>query len=424
MRQGPRSIGGVLPLVAAADGSFEPLPGLRAAAASGHRTRALSGDEVVPLPEGATLMHLPGRDAVALGPGGERVVLEGSMPVAAVLPVGWLRTLLPASDRRPRAARLPLFGYTAVGWHDDRVVAAALRTDDLDWWSPQRFGSADLPAAVAAARRALPGNRVIEQLAVCALDNRCYTAQNTFHRRYEGALPVSPACNADCLGCISLQTDGAVPAAQQRIRFAPTAAELVDVAAYHLAGDQARIVSFGQGCEGEPLTRPDVLEEATAEVHRRFPGATIHVNTNGSRPQALRRLIAAGCRSVRISAISFSDAVFDAYYRPVGYTLEDVVECGRVMSESGGQVCLNLLTFPGLTDSPEEVTRTAAACRRMGVTQVQWRSLNVDHEWLLDLLPDTGEGMGMAAALAEMRRLLPGVDHGNFTRPAVPVSLA
>ena len=415
-------------LVAAPDGSLDTAPQVVAAARSGQRLVPLTAVDLVPLPAEATLAHLPGRAALGLGGGGEVTEVAGALPVAAVLPVGWLRTLLPASRPHPGAPRLPLFGYTAVAEHQGTIMAAALHTDRLGWWRPAEFRRADLGKAVAAARAALPGNRIVDQLAVCALEHNCYTAQNTFHRRHEGALPASPACNADCLGCISLQSDGAAPAPQPRMAYAPTAKELADLAVYHLGGAQARIVSFGQGCEGEPLTRPDALGEATAIIRGRFPEATVHVNTNGSSPDALRRLIGAGCNSVRVSAISFTDDVFRAYYRPAGYGLDEVVECGRLMRVAGGQVCLNLLTVPGLTDAPEELERTVRACRDMGVHQVQWRSLNVDHDWLLAVLPETmGEGIGMRAAVGRLRAALPGLRHGNFTRPwplpeAVPAS--
>src|SRR5207253_3012775 len=166
------------------------------------------------------------------------------------------------------SARLPLYGYTAVAEHGGRLMAAALRTDTYGWWEPALYGAAAIGGAVDAARAAMPGNRLVDHLAVCALENRCYTAQNTFLRRYEGALPASPACNADCLGCISLQSDGAVAAPQDRMRFAPTEDELVSLADFHLSGPDARIVSFGQGCEGEPLTRDDVLAGAVRRMRR------------------------------------------------------------------------------------------------------------------------------------------------------------
>ena len=409
-------IAGMQCCVARPDGSLDVLPGLRPAARSGGRLVPLTADDVIPLPRAATVAHLPGRRALGYRRNGEPAVLgEDAVPVAAVLPVGHLRTLLPASEPQPGAPRLPLFGYTAVAEHRGELVVAALRTDRLDWWEPAKFRRPDLAAAVAAARQALPGNRVVEQLSTCALEHNCYTAQNTFYRRYEGALPASPACNADCLGCISLQPDE-VPTPQPRMRYAPTPEELADLAHYHLTGEDAHIVSFGQGCEGEPLTRPDALEEAVARVRRQHPDATIHVNTNGSTPAALQRLIQAGCNSVRVSAISFTDAVFGAYYRPVGYGLDEVIECGRVMRAAGGQVCLNLLTFPGITDAPDELQRTTSACREMGVHQVQWRSLNVDHDWLVRVLPPMEPALGMRHALDTVRRELPEVEHGNFTR--------
>jgi pyruvate-formate lyase-activating enzyme len=401
------------------DGSIEILDGYRAAARSGRALVAVSPEDLLPLPEEATLTHLPGRRPLAVDSDGGAVAVAGDwVAVAAVLPVGYLRTLLPATERTPGARRLPLFGYTAVVEQDGDLMSASLLTDSFEWWRPANFGRSDLVAAVHQAHEALPGNRLVDHLANCALVNRCYTAQNTFHRRYEGALPASPACNADCLGCISLQTDGEVPAPQQRMGFAPTADELVALADWHLSGSDGAIVSFGQGCEGEALTRDDALVEATRRIRELHPDATIHINTNGSKPHVLERLIDAGLNSVRISAISFNEAVFRPYYRPVGYGLDDVVACGALVRGRGGQVCLNLLTFPGVTDVDEEIDATVRACRAMGVDQVQWRSLNVDHDWLLNVLPPLRPGVGVRAAYQRIRDLLPGVEHGNFTRPA------
>ena len=409
-------------LVAQPDGTLEVLGGMRPAGRSGARLEPLSLEAMTPLPDSATLMHLPGRRAVGVDGRGRAADVEAALlPVAAVLPVGYLRTLLPASQPLPGSSRLPLYGYAAVAEHQGRLMVAALRTDTFEWWEPRQYAEADLDTAVLAARRALPGNRLVDHLAGCATELRCYTAKNTFLRRYEGALPASPACNADCLGCISLQSDGQAPAPQPRMRFAPTADELAGLAGYFLEGRDAAIISYGQGCEGEALTRDDVLVDATSRIREAHPLATIHINTNGSKPRFLERLIAAGCDSVRVSAISFTDAVFRAYYRPIGYTIDDVIACGEVMSRAGGQVCLNLLTFPGLTDSPDELERTVAACVTLGVRQIQWRSLNVDHDWLREVLDRGGHlpdgAIGLGAAMDHTRKRLPGVEHGNFTRP-------
>jgi hypothetical protein len=91
------------------------------------------------------------------------------------------------------------------------------------------------------------------------------------------------------------------------------------------------------------------------------------------------------------------------------------------MSRAGGQVCVNLLTFPGVTDSSAELERTAAAVVEMGAHQIQWRSLNCDHDWLVDVLAARellpGDGIGLAAAYHQLVDRLPAVSHGNFTRP-------
>src|SRR2546430_358592 len=160
--------------------------------------------------------------------------------------------------------------------------------------------------SIVSSRCRLPDSRLLRHLENCATEYRCLTAQNIFLRRGEGAIPVSPACNAACLGCISEQW-GDVDSPQTRLAFAPSAAEIAELAAWHLSANPANFVSFGQGCEGEPLTRGAVLVEATRRIRSAWAQATIHINTNGSRPDVLRRLIAAGLNSIRISIFSLDD---------------------------------------------------------------------------------------------------------------------
>jgi len=54
----------------------------------------------------------------------------------------------------------------------------------------------------------------------------------------------------------------------------------------------------------------------------------------------------------------------------------------------------------------------------------QWRSLNVDHDWLAGELEDLPAALGMRVALDHVRVELPEVKHGNFTRPAPVLPVA
>jgi pyruvate-formate lyase-activating enzyme len=311
---------------------------------------------------------------------------------------------------------LPLYGYAAVGIKAGKPHVAAIQTDSWDAWDPAGPGRDTIGRYIGLARRALPDNRLVDHLAVCATDYRCLTAQNLFLHRGEGAIPVSPACNAACLGCISEQW-GDVVSPQARMPFAPTAGEIAELAGWHLQRGIENFVSFGQGCEGEPLTRGEALVSAVRTIRRATPQATIHINTNGSRPAVLRRLIAAGLNSARISIFSLDDDTFRAYYRPVGYGLGEITACADLLREAGAQVTINLLTFPGITDAPDEVDRLVAFIRAHGVHQVQLRSLNVDPGWLLARMPRRTQGIGMVRFVREMADRCPGLRLGNFTRP-------
>lgn len=421
------SAGALRPLLSDDSGEMVVAPsGWAAVGQSGWEQLPLS--RWMPLPPGSTLMHLPDRRALARAPGSgavETVPGRHRLPVAAVLPVGYLRLLLPAHQRETGipARTLPLYGYTAVADLNGQVVVAAARTDDFAPWTGPRPERARLEAEVRGLQRALPRSRVVAQLSVCALQHNCLTAQNTFLGRGEGALPASAACNADCLGCISLQTDSGTPASQPRMGRAPTAADLLEVGAQHLsrarAAGEPGMVSFGQGCEGEPLLRERQLLDVSEVLRRRFPSATIHINTNGSRPRALRRLFEAGVNSCRISVFSFTQNLFAAYYRPRGYSIEDVAVSCRVAVESGAQLTVNLLTFPGVTDTPAEIEVTVARLRELRVRQLQWRSLNVDPLWLLERLPRLERGVGMAQLVDAVGEALPQLEQGNFTRPVL-----
>jgi len=407
-------------------------PRLLAAARSG-------GDVIRPsvrpvlLPEGATLCVLPGRRPVGFDPDtGEQVILKEVrvgrrtfVPVAvgATLPPGYTRTLLPAAARPPLgtagAPILPQWAYTAAAFSPAGPVAWALHTDRRGHWDPARHSTADLPGLVEE-RLSRADNPVYRQLARCALQWSCFTAQNTFYGRDEGAIPASAACNARCVGCLSETAEGMPPSSHDRILRAPSAEEMAEVGAAHLETAAGRaMVSFGQGCEGEPMLRWKEIARAIRLMRRRTRRGSINVNTNGSMPAALAALAEAGLDAVRISLNAASPDLYSAYYRPVNYGLDDVVASMHTARQKGLYLALNLLVFPGVTDREEEVERLSALVRRVKADQVQARSLAMDPDVYWDIARDRGgrgPALGVPALLRAMRQARPGLVIGNFAR--------
>jgi pyruvate-formate lyase-activating enzyme len=408
-------------------------PGLLAAVRSGDRTLP-AGERPLPLPAGATLTFLPGRRPVGIDPDtGALVVLrEGRVgrrrfvphAVGAALPPGYTRTFLPAAARPPLATAgdvpvLPQWAYTAAALGPSGPVVWALHTDRRSHWSPASHSTDDLPARVARAI-AETGNPIYRQLSRCALTWRCFTAQNTFYARDEGAIPASASCNASCVGCLSETQEGMPPSSHERIPRPPTAEEMAEVALRHLRRARGRVmVSFGQGCEGEPLTRWKEIERTLRLVRAATARGSLHANTNGSLPEALARLCRAGLDSVRISLNSAHPDLYAAYYRPRGYGLADVVRSVKDARAAGAYVALNLLTFPGVTDREGEVEALCRLVAETGVDQVQTRPLAIDPDvyWALAAgLGGGGPALGIRTLVAELRRARPGLVVGNFSR--------
>jgi pyruvate-formate lyase-activating enzyme len=353
---------------------------------------------------------LPGRSPLLAG----ARVAERRTALAALLPAGYTRLLLPAYRHRPDAPPLPLFGYTFACVIDDELYVAATRTDESEDWTPRYFGEGELDAILARRQAEDPRNRTLAQLAICSREYGCFTAQNVFLERGEAALPVSPKCNAACVGCISeLEPDAGMPSPQRRVAFEADVDDVARIAIRHLERVPDGIVSFGQGCEGEPLLRVTTIERTIAKIRAARSNGTVNLNTNGSLPKSLRRLIDAGLQAVRISLNSFRPDVYAAYYRPVGYGLDDVIESVALAVASGLRVSLNLLTHPGVTDERAEIEALERVLRAHPVTMVQTRTLNIDPERYFASVGRPIDPLGMREALQRIERL--GVGVGNFT---------
>jgi pyruvate-formate lyase-activating enzyme len=382
----------------------------RSPLADGGIERSPRREELIPAPPGTVTTMLPGR--MPLLAGGSVAVRRTAL--SALLPAGYTRLLLPAYRRRPDAPPLPLFGYTFACVLGDQLFVAAARTDESEDWTPRYFGEGELDALLRARQAEDPRNRTLAQLAVCSRDYGCFTAQNVFLERGEAALPVSPTCNAACVGCISeLAPDAGMPAPQTRVAFEADAADVARIAIRHLERVPDGIVSFGQGCEGEPLLRVTTIERAIEQIRAVRRNGTINLNTNGSLPKSLSRLIDAGLQAVRVSLNSFRPDVYAAYYRPLGYDLDDVLESVALAAGRGLRVSLNYLTHPGVTDERAEVETLERFLRAHPVAMVQTRTLNIDPERYFAEVGRPADPIGMREALARIERL--GVPLGNFT---------
>ena len=331
------------------------------------------------------------------------------LAVACVLPPGWTRFALPAFQARAIAPILPQWAYCAVGF-DDRLghVAVAAHTDRRAHWNPDER-TPELLKPFVDARLARDDNPLLRQLARCALEWRCFTAANTFTVRDEGAIPASTMCNARCIGCISEQPeDGkSPPSSHERMDDAPDAQNMAGIGIAHLCAAPGRtMVSFGQGCEGEPLTRGKTIAKAIRLMRKSTPRGSINVNTNGSLPRMLEALIDAGLDATRISLNSAHAPLYEAYYQPVKYGWSDVEESILLAKRRGLYTSLNLLTFPGIVDSEGEAEKLCRLVATAKVDQVQVRSLAID----------PAQYLAIAKVFKALKRARKGLVIGNFAR--------
>lgn len=401
-------------LLAAANGEIYDAPGYSALGRSGDTLFDLTPQDLIPLPEGADLIFLPGRRAVGKNRAGDIVPLDGR-PVSAILPAGYTRVYLPAFQRTKNAAVLPLYGYTAVALYRNRLYAAAVHTDRSDFWNPKYYNTRSLKKRIRQTKEALPDNRLVDHLAHCSLEYHCCTAQNLFYRRWEAGIPTSPVCNANCLGCISLQPSECCPSPQERIKFSPTPEEVSAVGIYHLEAAPEAIVSFGQGCEGEPSLAAETIAESIRRIRARTDKGQININTNAGYTAGIRKIIDAGLDSMRVSIISAQEENYAAYYR-AQYFLSDVKESIRYALEKKVYVSLNLLYFPGFNDRADESEAWRGFLRELPVQMIQVRNLNLDPDMFWDIVPPSRrKTLGTRRFLRLLEDARPRLDIGSFS---------
>jgi len=410
-------------------GEICDLPGLGMAGRSGRDFAVPALTDLIPLPPGSELFLLDQRFPVGFDEASNeylRVEYDPEQPgrkvraVAAFMAPAHTAIHLSGFERATEQVKpLPLFAYTAVGWHQDQFWVSGFRSDPDPRQEPGRFSAGKIRKATNRRLKDFPANRLIQHLGKCSLTYGCPAAVNYFMDSWEAPLPTSPACNAACLGCISLQPSGCCPSTQERIRFVPSPEEIAGVAVGHLERVKHGVVSFGQGCEGEPLLQSETIEKAIRLIRGRTKQGTINLNSNSSLPGAVAKLVEAGLDSLRVSLNSAQLDYHRRYYRPKGFDLDSVKESIRTMKSAGRFVSLNYFILPGFTDDPAEADALRQLLRDTGPDFIQLRNLNLDPDWYLDDLgfQPTGPALTIPAWLTQLKQEFPRLRFGYFNPP-------
>jgi len=380
------------------------------------------------MPKFSKLFFIPDCPPVGIDPStGEyrtvsQIEIDGSIidcyAVAAFLEPGLVRSHLPAVDYSPKSYVLPMWAYTAVGFKDERYWAAGFRIEYNHKWDPRNYDDRELVPAIKEYKREHGSVPLVEHLINCATMSHCFAAKNLFFKRWEAPIPVSQTCNAACLGCLSLQPDKSCEASHQRISFRPSREEIVTLAVEHLKTALEPIVSFGQGCEGEPLTEHKLIADSIKEIRRKTGKGTINLNTNGSWPERIRELARSGLDSIRISLNSARAEFYLAYYCPRKYDFTDVVSSISMSREMGLYTMINYLVFPGITDQEEEIEALRHLIKETGVNFIHLKNLDIDPQFYMEKMPvSNSSAVGMKEMVALLDEEFPGLELGYFNQP-------
>lgn len=357
---------------------------LRVVGREGNKVKLLEEKDFIPLPEGSDIFYLPKRKAIGLNPQtGKLEISQKGYAVSAFNPPAYTQTALSAWIKEDDAPVLPLFAYTAVGWRKGKFYTTALRVDSDIRQDIKQFNQRKVIANTKKFIKKYPHNRLVKHLVHCATVYFCPAARNYFLKRWEAPLPTSPTCNSRCKGCISYQPKiSGFCSTQNRITFIPSPEEIAEIAVDHIQRAPNPIVSFGQGCEGEPLMVADVIAEAIRLIRKRTSDGIINLNTNGSKPEKIKKLIKAGLDSARISINSFLPERYKWYYSPVNYSFDDVLYSIQALRQAKKWVSINYFIHPGYTNHPDEINALKNAIKKLKFNMIQWRNFNIDPDWI------------------------------------------
>ena len=352
---------------------------------------------------------------------GELRVCDKGWATAAFIPPAYTGLFIASFVNEEEAPTLPLFCYTAVGFYDGEFMVPAVRIEEDIRQECGGFDPIQVENGIGQLLERFPNNRLVDHLAHnCALTYTCPAARNYFIGRWECPIPTSPACNSNCVGCISFQPEMEdIEASQDRLTFKPTAGEIVEYTVDHLETAPYPIISFGQGCEGEPLLMWETIKEAIRQIRKFTPKGSININTNGSKPDAVEELCKVGLDSIRVSTNSVQKWLYDAYYLPNNYQFEDIIESLRVVNRYGGWTSINYFVFPGVTDSPEEYEALRTVIKETGLKMIQWRNFNIDPDWYFDKVgvEELSDGIGIKELMRRIKEEFPHIKYGYYNPP-------
>lgn len=415
--------------MAAENGDIFELEGYGAAGMSGNTPVVLKKKQTLPMPHGSELMMLPHRRPLVYNIAKDRFEIiennpfepgEKIFPVAVFNSPGYVNRHFCGFDDKGIKDFLPLFSYGAVGFGKNGFRSAAILVDKEPRQDLRQMPRKGVVKGVNRMQKKYPNNRLMRHLETCALQYGCPAGKNFFLKRYEAPLPTSTACNANCLGCISLQTQNNLCACQERISFTPSPEEIAQVSLEHIAHVKKAVVSFGQGCEGDPLTAFKAIEPAIRLIRKKTDKGTINLNTNASLPDHVEKLCRAGLDSMRVSLNSVRENCYHAYFRPKSYQFSDVLKSIQAAKQQGKFVSINYLNCPGFTDSQKEFTALKKFIDTYKIDMIQWRNLNFDPKKYCELMfeiEDYGSPLGMETLITQLSEYFPKLIHGYFNPP-------
>ena len=376
----------------------------------------------IELPDGGNLYELPGRKGIGIDvKTGNMRLCEKGWAVAAFIPPAHTGLYVAAYETMPEAPTLPLFCYTAAGWLNNKFYVPAVRIEEDIRQENAGYDDKKIQSGAAWLLEHYPHNRLVKHLMEnCCLTYHCPAARNLSLGRWECPIPSSPACNANCIGCISFQPEEeTIVSTQDRLTFKPTAAEIAEFAVPHLLNAPFPLVSFGQGCEGEPLLMWETIRESIIEIRKHTSRGSININTNGSKPDAVKALCEAGLNSIRVSMNSARSHIYTAYYRPNNYVFEDLIESLKTVRSYGGWTSINYFVFPGMTDTVEEYEALRKLIIETDLCMIQWRNFNIDPDWYLGKIDvvETGEMLGMKQLMELLKEEFPHLKFGYYNPP-------